>query len=877
MEMEVHPVIEQHSPTSSSSVVSDKENSTRDMLMTQRVKSIVSEFNKIASERESETTTRPAFSRQNPVNQSLNFHRQGFRNASMHVIPTGMRPPNGMFSNKATSDSLNSLLVDNFNAAKSGKLDCLTILQAACERKDKDMDEEVDKGDLFALQSQRIRLQNRYADLAKLRNDASSATGGKRSAIIDKKARKCLNDADQLLSTLRERIDQLGVLLEKHRHFEKLHDELDKWISDLQRTVQNGTPNQDLKAESIRAQMQNEHANFEELKKLAESLGIQQQNRYDEVAEKWNKVKQSLKPSTQIDCADANVKLNEALDHLTEFLGKTYDLNTSAQLRKQLERIDELEALCQENIKQSEQSEYAKIDESKKLNKKDGWTNPMTPKANKSIPIYDECTQSISTSPSSDRSIPISSFTSSHVQIHNEPMELHAFLESLRNYDCVKFAAYRTGIKLNFALFRQASIAQIPWDSLFTVLRCVYEKAHVAFPRSVPDVQKAIQNCVELLRRLTPNFNTKVVMLILIVLCKGKIDDKYAYLFLIYATGTDNTATASDLRLLFSDLAKLPALLQEDRAFGSANVESTVRSCLRASTCTQDQLNSTYTNRIQVLPTSNNQTATQIKSNDFYRWFSGDPQTLVWIRVMHRMINSEFAKHNARCCGCKMTPIVGIRFRCLHCFSVDLCQNCFFTQRAVKGHNAKHEMHEYYLPTTAIDNIRDVTQIIHNKMRRTRSSNKIGYMPVDLNTTVQQTENAQQSVDKPDSSKYDVEVNVDEKARRSGRLPPPRPPQRQSAPISRWPNSNNQKPAALTSSASPEDLSRLILDLQRENSALWQAFERRQQLNESVGNTSVVGQNSSPRLLQRFDSSTRELAEAMNCLLTLSNNSPAHV
>jgi hypothetical protein len=31
--------------------------------------------------------------------------------------------------------------------------------------------------DLFALQSQRIRLQNRYADLAKLRNDASTATG----------------------------------------------------------------------------------------------------------------------------------------------------------------------------------------------------------------------------------------------------------------------------------------------------------------------------------------------------------------------------------------------------------------------------------------------------------------------------------------------------------------------------------------------------------------------------------------------------------------------------------------------------------------------------------------------------------------------------
>jgi hypothetical protein len=54
--------------------------------------------------------------------------------------------------------------------------------------------------------------------------------GGKRSAIIDKKARQCLSDADQKLTSMRERIDHLALLLEQHRNFEKLHDELDKWI-----------------------------------------------------------------------------------------------------------------------------------------------------------------------------------------------------------------------------------------------------------------------------------------------------------------------------------------------------------------------------------------------------------------------------------------------------------------------------------------------------------------------------------------------------------------------------------------------------------------------------------------------------------------------
>lgn len=55
----------------------------------------------------------------------------------MHVISNGMRQN---FCNKASSDNLNSFLVDN---AKPAKLDRLTALQAACERKD--IEEEVDK------------------------------------------------------------------------------------------------------------------------------------------------------------------------------------------------------------------------------------------------------------------------------------------------------------------------------------------------------------------------------------------------------------------------------------------------------------------------------------------------------------------------------------------------------------------------------------------------------------------------------------------------------------------------------------------------------------------------------------------------------------
>lgn len=91
-------------------------------------------------------------------------------------------------------------------------------------------------------------------------------------------------------------------------------------------------------------------------------------------------------------------------------------------------------------------------------------------------------------------------------------------------------------------------------------------------------------------------------------------------------------------------------------------------------------------------------------------------------------------------------------------------------------------MHEYYVQTSTLDNVRDFTQIVHNKVRRSRSSNKIGYTPIDFNATIQD------EVTTPDNTTSSgMQVNVDaviEQARREGRLPPPKPPQRRLAPMS---------------------------------------------------------------------------------------------
>jgi hypothetical protein len=71
-------------------------------------------------------------------------------------------------------------------------------------------------------------------------------------------------------------------------------------------------------------------------------------------------------------------------------------------------------------------------------------------------------------------------------------------------------------------------------------------------------------------------------------------------------------------------------------------------------------------------------------------------------------------------------------------------------------------------------------------MRRAKSSNKVGYTPIDLNMTDHQ----QLSSEKHSNNNVlaPIEVNVDaviNRARQDGVLPPPAPPQRRLTPVSR--------------------------------------------------------------------------------------------
>ncbi|KAK6013235.1 zinc finger, ZZ type [Ostertagia ostertagi] len=124
---------------------------------------------------------------------------------------------------------------------------------------------------------------------------------------------------------------------------------------------------------------------------------------------------------------------------------------------------------------------------------------------------------------------------------------------------------------------------------------------------------------------------------------------------------------------------RIPRLVGEAAAFGGSNVEPSVRSCFET---------------VRLAPT--------IGMAPFLDWMKQEPQSVVWLPVMHRLATAEFAKHQAKCNVCKMFPIIGLRYRCLRCFNLDLCQNCFFSQRTAKKHKLKHPMQEYAVPRKGV-------------------------------------------------------------------------------------------------------------------------------------------------------------------------------
>ncbi|XP_076371718.1 dystrophin-like isoform X2 [Tachypleus tridentatus] len=315
---------------------------------------------------------------------------------------------------------------------------------------------------------------------------------------------------------------------------------------------------------------------------------------------------------------------------------------------------------------------------------------------------------------------------------HPKMVEL---MESLAEYNNVRYSAYRTAMKLRTVQkqlcldllnlnnlinafdqhgLRAQNDKLISITEMITCLTTMYEGMS-SEPASLVNKPLSIDLCLNwLLNLFDTSTRTGFIRILsfkvgIVLLCQGALEDTFRYLFRLIAD-VNGLADERKLGLLLHDCVQIPRLLGEVAAFGGSNIEPSVRSCFEKG--------------------GNNK---EIQVTHFISWLQHEPQSLVWLPVLHRLIAAENAKHQAKCNICKQYPIIGFRYRCLKCFNFDLCQNCFFSGRKAKNHKLSHPMQEYCVTTTSGEDVRDFTRIVRNKFKSKqhfKKHHRMGYLPV---------------------------------------------------------------------------------------------------------------------------------------------------
>ncbi|CAB3368934.1 Hypothetical predicted protein [Cloeon dipterum] len=315
---------------------------------------------------------------------------------------------------------------------------------------------------------------------------------------------------------------------------------------------------------------------------------------------------------------------------------------------------------------------------------------------------------------------------------HWDHPKLSELMGSLSELNEVRFSAYRTAMKLR-TVQKRLNLDMLPMtaaleafdahglraqnDRLLDVtdMASVLGSLYILLPQGCMSGPLFVDLCLNWLLNVYDSQRTGQIRVLsfkvgLILLCHGHLEEKYRYLFRLIAD-PNRMADQRKLGLLLHDCIQVPRQLGEVAAFGGSNIEPSVRSCFEKAGKDKQAIEAVH----------------------FLNWLQQEPQSLVWLPVLHRMAAAETAKHQAKCNICKEYPIVGFRYRCLKCFNFDMCQTCFFSGRKAKNHKLTHPMQEYCTATTSGEDVRDFTRALRNKFKSKRYFKKhprVGYLPV---------------------------------------------------------------------------------------------------------------------------------------------------
>lgn len=336
-------------------------------------------------------------------------------------------------------------------------------------------------------------------------------------------------------------------------------------------------------------------------------------------------------------------------------------------------------------------------------------------------------------------------------------------LEGLKDYDSVKYAAYRTALmirhlqkQLHLHHIELCTIQQefedsghvpgsyevIGCNDLLTLLISIHQRSNGHTQRT-EEIEMLADLTLNLLLNVfdkdkTGVLNVLSVKWVLVILSSASLTEKYRYLYQELHDPSTYISTHALSRFLQA-IMKLPDFLHESVAFGRT-CEPAVASC--------EQMGSA---------------SGGITEDVFYRWLHRAPQTIVWLPTLHRIAASETVSHDAKCSACKCYPVIGLRYKCLRCFNYNLCQMCFFLGKSSKRHTTKHPTQEYCNNSTTKDDAAAFMKTLKNNLsRKHRQKSRIKYLPIEADS---QYTNLAWSPEKDDENR-NIHQEITEAARK---------------------------------------------------------------------------------------------------------------
>ncbi|KAF1372014.1 hypothetical protein PFLUV_G00277080 [Perca fluviatilis] len=174
---------------------------------------------------------------------------------------------------------------------------------------------------------------------------------------------------------------------------------------------------------------------------------------------------------------------------------------------------------------------------------------------------------------------------------------------------------------------------------------------------------------------------------------------KYTALLSVAEDGS-GSVSRSGLRSLLQDLS---LVVQEDsRVFGS--VEAALTSCFNK-----------YL--LYNLVTSPTATVGHVLS-----WLRSEPRLLLWLPALHRLSVSQNVRHAVRCHACKIRPITGLRYRCMKCVNIQMCQSCFLTDK----HKTHHPIRELLTQPTWRESLSSFVHTARHRLLPRRPRKRAG-------------------------------------------------------------------------------------------------------------------------------------------------------